>query len=105
MHEPRQAIHTGKTVETAWVRQGLRELLGGNEGQTVTARLMDTQTWYLTAISVWQGLLKGKMASATRSVWEKTALPALTLIPDTSISPHMSWCLWICYPSSGAQKE
>ena len=90
MHEPRQAIHMGKALETAWVRQGLRELLGGNGGQTVTARLMDTQIWYLTLVSVWGGLLKGNMASATPLVWEKAAPPVLMLMPDTSVSPRMS---------------
>ena len=45
------------------------------------AKSMDTQIWHPTAVSEQGGLIKGAMASASTSVWEKAVLtPALALI-------------------------
>lgn len=47
--------------------------------QTVLTTLMENQIWHLPESAGWVGggLNKGIMASASSSVWEKTAPPAL----------------------------
>ena len=59
-------------------------------GKSVIARLMETLIWHLPAGSVGGGLSKGTMASASTSVWEKAAFPALTLMPNNSFPTYMS---------------
>ena len=46
--------------------------------------------WYPLAGFVGGGLRRRPMVSARIFVWEKAALPVLTLTPDTSFPPHMS---------------
>ena len=73
--------------------------MGGTEsqgisrtGQTVLARLMESQIWHPPdgSVALWgKGLRIVTMASAHLSVWEKAVPPALALMPDTSVSPYM----------------
>lgn len=42
----------------------------------------------LASGSVWGEFIRGTMTSASTFVLEKAAPPALTLMPDTSVSPH-----------------
>ena len=56
---------------------------------TVIARLIEIQMWHPTASSV-GGLRKGTMTSVSTSVWKKVAQPALALMSDSSVPPHMS---------------
>ena len=53
-----------------------------------------------------KGFRKGTMASAHLSVGRKLSL-TLTLMPDISVQflPVCHWCLSICFPSAGAQRE
>ena len=46
-------------------------------GQTVSARLMESQIWHPPIASVGEKLRKGTMASAPLSVWEKADLQLL----------------------------
>ena len=46
---------------------------------------MEIQLWPLPASSVGEGLSKGTMASASISVWEKAASPALVPKPGSSV--------------------
>ena len=59
-------------------------------GQTVLVRLMEPQIWHLPAGSVGEKIRKETMTSASTSVWDKAALPALILKPDSSVLPHTS---------------
>ena len=67
------------------VRHGLRE----SQGRVNNDRLMETEIWCLSSSSVGKGLRKGTTASASTSVWEKAAPPALALIRHFS-SSHLS---------------
>lgn len=61
-------------------------------GLTVLTRLMETQTWWLP-VSAHQEvgrLNKETMDSASTSVWDNAAPPALTLKLDNSVAPCMS---------------
>ena len=51
---------------------------------------MDSQIWHSLACCEERGLRKGTMASASTSAWEKAAPLALTMMPDYSVTPHMS---------------
>ena len=51
---------------------------------------MESGIWHPRAGSVGGGLSKGTMASASTSVWEKAAFPALTLMPNNSFPTYMS---------------
>ena len=75
--------------------QGITKL-----GQKVLARLMETQIWHLP-VPAGKGLNRGAMASASTSVWEKAAPPALASEPDNSVPP-CPWHLLSCCPSAGA---
>ena len=58
-------------------------------GQTVRARLLETQLWYLPAGSVVKVLRKGAIPPA--STLPGIELPlALTLMPDNSVPPCLS---------------
>ena len=63
-------------------------------GETLSARLMETQIWCLPASSVGgRGYRAGQQrnnGSASTAVWEKASPPALALRPDGSVTPHMS---------------
>ena len=63
-HEPRLAIYMEKQLE--WSRKlGEVESLGvSEEGQTMLARLMESQIWHQLAGSVGGGFRKGTVASA-----------------------------------------
>ena len=63
--------------------------MGGTEsqgisrvGQTVLARLIESQIWHPPADSVWGGFRKGTVDSVCLS-----APPALSLLLDTSVPP------------------
>ena len=66
----------------------------GSEGITTGAQsvsqVQESQKWHSPASSVGGGLIKGTSASASTSVWEKAAPPALTLMPNNSVPPHVS---------------
>ena len=67
-------------------------------GQTVLARLMESQAWYLPAGSV---ALWGEG-------WEKGHWPLPALLLERKLSqvpPICHWCLSSCYPRAGAQRE
>ena len=75
-HEPRPAIHVEKLI--GWVHKlGGTESLGiSRVGQTVLARLMESQVWHQPAGSVvlWgDSSEKGQWPLLT-SVWEKAVL-------------------------------
>ena len=57
-------------------------------GQTVLARLIDSQIWHLPAGSVRGGFRKGTVASVHLSVWEESCPPALTMMPDPLFFLH-----------------
>ena len=63
-HEPRQAIHTEKQLASAHKLDGAESLGICKAGQTVLARLMETQIWHKLADSVGGGFRKEIMASA-----------------------------------------
>ena len=78
-HEPQPAIHMEKQLGWACKLGGAESLGISKEGQTVLARLMESQIWHQLANSVdlWEeGLAKGQ--------W-----PLLALMPGTSVSPGM----------------
>ena len=78
-----------------WKQLGWAWKLGRAGPQGVTrwgkqwARLTRSQMWCPPICFLGGGLIKGTMASTSTSVWEKVTLPALTLMPDSSLSPHM----------------
>ena len=61
-------------------------------GQTVLARLMESQIWYQLAASVGEGLEKGQ--------W-----PLLAWMPDTSVLPFMTLVLFKLLPQCWSSKE
>ena len=93
-----------KPLETAWV--GLKVRWGRESPGW--GKKCEPGWWslrygtYLPACSVallGGGLSKGTVASACTSVWEKAALPpALALMPDNSVPPHMSLVLFSLLP-------
>ena len=74
-------------------------------GQTVWARLMQSQIWYLPASSVGEGLRKATMASASTYVWEKAAPQLLPWCQTTQLFLICLCCLLTCFPGSGAQSN
>ena len=84
-HEPRPAVHMEKQLEWAGKLSGTEFLWVSRVGQTVLARLMESQIWYQLAgsMALWlcgsgeEGFRKGTMASACLSIWEK-AVPQLS---------------------------
>ena len=71
---------------------GVDSLGISNEGQTVFARLMESQKWHQLASSVGEGLAKGQ--------W-----PLLALMPYTSVPPRMPLVPFKLPPGAGAQRE
>ena len=63
-HESRPAIHMEKQLGWAHKLGGTESLGISNAGQTLLARLMESQIWHQLATSVWGGFRKGTMASA-----------------------------------------
>ena len=55
---------------------------------------METQIWCLLASSVQRQLRRGIRTSASTSVWEKAAPPALTQMQENSVPTHMSLVLF-----------
>ena len=90
--EPRPAIHREKQLGQVCYLGGVKSLGIFKAGQTVLARLMESQKWYQLDSSVGGGFRKGTMSSAH-------------LMPGTSVSPCMHWCLSSCYPGAGAQGD
>ena len=71
----------------SWVGQGLRELPGrANSHSQVDGDSDIVPAYWLRGRSA----QRGTMASASTSVWEKAAPPALVLMTDNSGPPHMS---------------
>ena len=70
-------------------------------GKTVSARY----GIYLLALWGKSDFRKETMACDSTSVWQKAALPALTLMPDNSVPPLCRWFFSGCCPSPGAQRE
>ena len=90
-HEPRPTIHMEKQLEWA-SKLGRPESLGISKvGQTVLAKLMESQVPHQFAVSVGGRFRKGTMACAH--------------LPDTSVSPSMSFMpfnlLPWCWSSEG----
>ena len=73
-HEPRLAIHMEKQLGLACKLGGAESLGISKAGQTVLARLMESQIWHKLPCSVGEGLAKGQ--------W-----PLLDFMADTSVSP------------------
>ena len=76
MQEPRPAIHREKLLGWAHKLGGAESLGISKVGQTVLARLMESQIWHQLAGSVGGRFRKGTMASAR-------------LYPDNSVSPSV----------------
>ena len=70
--------------EVEWFGVSGNHYVGANN-----VRLIETQIWYLLAISVGGGFSKGKVASTSTSVRENAAFPSLTLITDNSFLPYV----------------
>lgn len=97
---------TGKLPEGAWVCLlfGWGRVSGNHQVGVMLASLMETQIWHLPA-SVHRergGLNKETMTSASTSIWEKVAPPALSLKPNNLVPPCMSLALLNCWPRVGA---
>ena len=71
---------------TSSIGQGFRE----TPRQPNSISQIDGDSDMTPASSMGRGLSKRAMASASTSVWEKAALPSLTLVPDNSVFSHMS---------------
>ena len=54
---------------------------------------------------VWGGFRKRTMASACLSIWDKAVPQLLSLCQTLHFLPVCHWCLWSCYPGSGAQSK
>ena len=61
--EPRPAIHMEKQLGLACKLGGAESLGISKVGQTVLARLMESQIWHQLASSVGEGFKKGTVAS------------------------------------------
>ena len=86
-HEARPTIHMEKQLGWAHKLGGVESLGSSNVGQTVLARLMESQIWHQLAGSVRGGFRKGKMSSAclgarhfSFSLYTTGALQAATLV-------------------------
>ena len=77
--KPRLAIHMEKQCGWAHKLDGAESLRVSKAGQTVLARLMESQIWHQPAGFV----------SLQREGSEKGQWPLLTPMPDTSASPCM----------------
>ena len=67
---------------------------------------MESQIWCPPASSVGRGLRKGAMASANTCVWDKAEPQPSLWCQTIHPRPHTClWCLSICCPCSGAQRE
>ena len=78
-HEPRPAIHMEKQLGQGGVSGDLKV------GQTVLARLMDSQIWHQISDTVEESLGKGQ--------W-----PLLSLMPDTSVSSSIPLVIFKLLP-------
>ena len=58
--EPRPAIHMEKQLGWVLMLRGAESLGISKVGQTVLARLMESQIWHQLASSVWGGLQNGQ---------------------------------------------
>ena len=83
-----------KKKQLGWAcKLGGEESLGISKvGQTVLVRLMESLMWYLLPALWGENIEKGQ--------W-----PLLALMPDSSVSPCIYWCLSSCYLVAGAQIE
>ena len=93
MYEPTPAIHVEKQLGWAHKLGGAESLGISKVGQTVLARLMESQIFHQLAGSVGRGFKKGTMASACL---DDRHFPFLL--------PY-HWCLSSCHPSAGAHRE
>ena len=67
---------------------------------------MEYQIWHPPAVSVGEGLIKGKMASPSTSVWEKADSPQiLSWCWTIQFLPVFLWCLLSCCCGAGAQSK
>ena len=93
-HEPRPAIHVEKQLGWAHKLRGEESPGISKEGQTLLARLMESQIWHQLAGSVGEGFRKGTVVFAHLDA------------RHFSFSLYAChWCLSSCYPSAGAQRE
>ena len=88
-HEARPTIHMEKQLGWAHKLGGVESLGSSNVGQTVLARLMESQIWHQLACSVRGGFRKGKMSSAcldakhfSSSPYATSAFQAATLVME-----------------------
>ena len=88
-HEPTPAIHMEKQHGWACELSGVEFLGISKMGQTVLARLMESQIWHQLISFIGEGLRKGIMGSAHLD------------------ARHFSVSLYAtgAYPSAGAQRE
>ena len=69
---------------------------------------MECHIWPLPACSltVWGGgFIKGTVSSPHLSVWEKAVHQLLPWCQTLQFFPICHWCLSICYPRAGVQRE
>ena len=71
-------------------------------GHTVLVRLTESQIWHLPACSCWGRAQKG---TCSPFYLRENCPPALVLMPDTSVHPHMPLVPFNCYPNAGVQRE
>ena len=103
-HEPRPTIHMEKQLGLAHKLGGMESLGISKTGQTVLARLMESQIWHQPVSYVEGGFRKGTMASAHLSV-RKNAVPQLSPWCQTlQFLPVCHWCLSSCYPGAGGSE-
>ena len=76
-HEPRPAIHMEKQLGWACKSGGAESLGISKAGQTLLARLMESQIWHKLT-----GSVKGSGEDLEKGQW-----PLLALMQDTSVSP------------------
>ena len=88
-------------VQVIWVGGSLEIF---RAGQTVLAKLMESQIWYQPAGSVAVGGGSPKKGDNGLCLGESCA-PALALMPDTSGLPCMFLVPFKLLPSAGAQRE
>ena len=92
-HKLRPVIHTGKELGWAFKLGGAESLGISNMGQTVLAKLMESQIWYQLASSLGVGFRKGTMASThpdarhfSSSLYATVAFQAATLLLELRVS-------------------
>ena len=78
--KPRPAIHMEKQLGWACKLGGVESLGISKAGQTVLARLMESQIWYQFAGSVCGGFRKGTMAYACLDARHSVS-PYIPLVP------------------------